>query len=322
MYKAEKYIHRCVDSILAQTFTDFELILIDDGSPDNSGAICDEYAAKDPRVKVVHKVNGGVAAARQSGMDKAVGEYTIHADPDDWVEPTMLEELYGKAVEEDADMVVCDYYTYRHGKRRYVSQASCSMEPDVMFREYLGQKLHGSLWNKLVRREIYTKYGISFHNEIIRWEDLYIVCSILFHPVKVAYLPKAFYNYDLSTNPNSIVRNRDNKGLRSMLLFVEHFQKILPPAGYEDELYKIKVAAKEFAFESRIMTENEVRELYSEVNQRYIDTVSRKDLRKLCFSRFLAGRYDTYQRTERARLWLKFLYKINLVRKFRKIFKI
>ena len=74
VYKAEKYMRRCIDSLLAQTFTDFELILVDDGSPDNSGAICDEYASKDPRVKVIHKENGGVSSARQCGIDNATGE--------------------------------------------------------------------------------------------------------------------------------------------------------------------------------------------------------------------------------------------------------
>lgn len=96
VYKAEGYLHRCVDSILAQTFTDWELLLIDDGSPDRSGEICDEYAQKDSRVRVIHKENGGVSSARQRGQDEACGEYTIHVDPDDWVEPTMLEELYQK----------------------------------------------------------------------------------------------------------------------------------------------------------------------------------------------------------------------------------
>ena len=80
VYKAEEYLHCCVDSILAQSFTDFELILVNDGSPDNSGAICDEYAQKDNRVKVIHKENGGVASARQCGIDNATGEYTIHTD--------------------------------------------------------------------------------------------------------------------------------------------------------------------------------------------------------------------------------------------------
>ena len=122
VYKAEEYLHRCVDSILAQSFTGFELILINDGSPDNSGAICDEYAQKDNRVKVIHKENGGVASARQCGIDNATGEYTIHADPDDWVEPTMLEELYNKAVEENADMVVCDFYVNTHKSCVYRTQ--------------------------------------------------------------------------------------------------------------------------------------------------------------------------------------------------------
>ena len=116
VYKAENYLHRCVDSILTQTFSDFEVLLIDDGSPDKSGYICDEYARKDSRVRVFHKENGGVSSARQCGIDNAYGEYTIHADPDDWVEPTMLEELYAKAMDEDADMVICDYY--EDGKER------------------------------------------------------------------------------------------------------------------------------------------------------------------------------------------------------------
>ena len=110
IYKAEKYINRCIDSILAQTFTDWELLLIDDGSPDRSGEICDEYAENDPRIRVFHKANGGVSSARQMGQEEAVGEYTIHVDPDDWVEPTMLEELYAKAEADDADMVICDFF--------------------------------------------------------------------------------------------------------------------------------------------------------------------------------------------------------------------
>ena len=118
VYKAEGHLHRCVDSILAQSFTDFELLLVDDGSPDGSGKICDEYAAKDSRVKVLHKQNGGVSSARQTGIENAAGEYTIHADPDDWIEPTMLEELYNKATEEDADMVMCDYFFDETKKRK------------------------------------------------------------------------------------------------------------------------------------------------------------------------------------------------------------
>ena len=106
IYQAEKTIHRCVDSVLSQTFSDFELLLIDDGSSDASGVICDEYAIKDQRVKVFHKDNGGVASARQMGIDESSGGYTIHIDSDDWVEPCMLSDLYDYALKYDADNVI------------------------------------------------------------------------------------------------------------------------------------------------------------------------------------------------------------------------
>lgn len=88
VYKAEKYLHRCVESILTQTFTDFEILLIDDGSPDRSGEICDEYAKKDSRIKVFHKLNGGASDARNVGLDNAQGEYVCFVDSDDVVDPT------------------------------------------------------------------------------------------------------------------------------------------------------------------------------------------------------------------------------------------
>lgn len=315
VYKAEKYIHRCVDSILAQTFADFELILIDDGSPDNSGAICDEYATKDPRVKVVHKENGGVSSARQCGIDKAVGEYTIHADADDWADPTMLQELYDKAIAENADIVVCDYYTHKKGRQRYVSQSHCSLEPDSLLKQYLRQELHGALWNKLIRRELYAKFNILFPQEIVRWEDLFVVCSMLLHPVKVAYLPKAFYHYDLSISSNSLVRRKSIRGLQSQIRFVNHFQEILPRETFADEIYIIKAATKELAYNTKLMEPNELMDLFGEINERYIESADQSNLRQLCFSRFLSGRY-TYSQSKRVRRAL------NLLQKIRKIIKL
>lgn len=97
VYKAEKYLHCCVDSVLAQSFTNFELILIDDGSPDNSGTICDEYAKQDRRIKVFHQENQGVSAARNLGIEQAKGEWIAFIDSDDWVENTMYEEMYHAA---------------------------------------------------------------------------------------------------------------------------------------------------------------------------------------------------------------------------------
>lgn len=151
VYKAEGYLHRCVDSILAQTFTDFELLLIDDGSPDRSGEICDEYAKKDSRIRVIHKENGGVSSARQRGLDESVGEYTIHADHDDWVEPEMLDELYKKAKEEDADMVICDFFQNNGRSQEYIGQKPKEINRKEVLRELLEQTRKTSLlqqvWN-------------------------------------------------------------------------------------------------------------------------------------------------------------------------------
>ena len=108
VYNTEKYLPVCVDSILAQTFTDFELILVDDGSADGSGGICDKYAAGDARVRVIHQPNGGVTNARKNGVRQACGMYFSFIDSDDWIHPEMFEQMVGKAVETNADVVVCD----------------------------------------------------------------------------------------------------------------------------------------------------------------------------------------------------------------------
>ena len=139
VYNAERYIVKCLDSILVQTFQDWELILVDDGSSDKSGVICDEYAARDSRVIVIHKDNGGVGAARQTGLDAVTGEYVIHADPDDWVEPTMLQELYAKAVAEAADVVIFDYYVDTKKKTSLVKQQPASLDAKNILKELLQQ---------------------------------------------------------------------------------------------------------------------------------------------------------------------------------------
>lgn len=207
VYKAELYLHRSVDSLLAQTFTNFEILLIDDGSPDKSGQICDEYALQDSRIRVIHKPNGGVASARQCGIEQARGEYTIHVDPDDWVETTMLEELYVKAKSADADMVICDFYVNRAEKQILVEQNPLSLKAsDVLCN--LFQHLHGSCCNKLIRLSCYDKYKISFPQDLSYCEDLFVCCELLLHDIKVAYLHKAFYHYVQNENENSLVKTR------------------------------------------------------------------------------------------------------------------
>ena len=222
VYKAEHDLARGVDTLLAQTFDDFEVILVDDGSPDNSGAICDEYALKDKRVRVIHQPNAGVSMARQKGLDNARGEYVIHADPDDWVEPDMLKELYAKAKEEDADMVICDFYGHYGGKVVYERQQPSSLDHNTVLCDMF-KHLFGSCWNKLVRRVCFLKFDIHFSEGVSFCEDLLINSTLLRHNIKVAYLPNAFYHYDCCINSNSLVRKKTyatfEKDKRLILLF-------------------------------------------------------------------------------------------------------
>lgn len=209
VYNAEKTIKKTLDSIREQTFLNFEVIMIDDGSTDASGNICDEYARSDKRFKVKHKQNQGVSAARQDGIDEARGEYTIHVDPDDWIERTMLKELYLEAERTNADMVICDFYEDVGKEQRYHTQQPSSLDRRVVLRE-LFQQLHGSCCNKLVRRVCYNNFDISFPSGIYYCEDLYVNAKILMHSIKVAYLPKAYYHYVQYNNKATLVRYYDD----------------------------------------------------------------------------------------------------------------
>lgn len=195
VYKAEAYLHRCVDSLLAQTFTDFEVLLIDDGSPDRSGEICDDYARKDARVRVFHQPNGGVSVARQRGLDEALGEYTIHADPDDRVEPDMLEELYRKAKEDDADMVICDYY-YEVGRTQSViRQKETGHSARSVLKDIFRMNVSACFWNKLIRRQVYCVNDVRLLPKMNIGEDYYAVARLLTKIKNVSFVHRPLYHY-------------------------------------------------------------------------------------------------------------------------------
>ena len=275
VYKAEKYLRKCVDSILAQTFRDFEVILVDDGSPDGSGAICDEYAKKDPRVRVFHKENGGVSSARQCGLDHARGEYTIHADPDDWVEPNMLEELYAKAKAENADMVICDFYVNDSRGQRYVGQRPSALDHETVLRE-LFQQLHGSCCNKLVRRACYREHKVSFPLEFSFCEDVYVNTSLLKNKIRVAYLSKAFYHYEQDVNDESIVRKNNIRSYEQDKKQLESFRELLQGVSCSGEaMSSLSLAVVMRALYRSNYTSREYRVLYGQ----YKDAVfSKKNL--------------------------------------------
>lgn len=185
VYKVEKYLPKCIDSILAQTFRDFELILIDDGSPDNCGAICDEYAAWDSRIKVIHQVNAGVSAARNAGLDIASGTYLGFVDSDDWIEPEMYETMIATAIEKQVDVVACGIKHFSErgellfeellSEQAYTSEQLCA--------SIYGMPNHigGCIWNKIVRRhpvqDVRYRVGIAMAEDRLYLCDYFCFCN-------------------------------------------------------------------------------------------------------------------------------------------------
>ena len=240
VYNAEKTLQRCIHSLQCQTFTDFEILLIDDGSLDHSGQICDEYSAKDRRIRVIHKrYNKGVSSARQTGIDIAQGKYTIHVDPDDWVEPTMLEELYQKAVEHNADMVICDFFENSLTQQKYIKQQPTSLDSEIILGDIL-VKLHGSCCNKLITLECYQKYNVRFPENISYCEDQYVIAAILKHHITIAYLSKAFYHYFNIQSAGTLSRRYNEKTLLEDLTIKELFTVLYQDTPYRNFASYIK----------------------------------------------------------------------------------
>lgn len=224
IYNMEKLMHKCIDSILAQTFKDFELLLIDDGSTDRSAMICDDYQLRDSRVKAYHKANGGLSDARNYGLERATGKYTIFVDPDDWVDSSGLDKLYERAEKEDADITICDLYREDEYARHYMKQQPSSCNSKVVLEE-LFQHIGGFTVNKLIKRELYALFDIHYPVGIYGCEDQYVMAQFLKHDLKIAYEPVAFYHY--MYNSSSLTRHYDEKTYQMDQQVLEMFSSLL-----------------------------------------------------------------------------------------------
>lgn len=198
IYKVEKFIGRCADSLMSQTLKEIQYIFVNDCTPDNSITVLknvlDAYPERSESVVFVnHNINKGLPAARNSGMEKAVGEYIFHCDSDDYVETDMLECLYNEAINNDADIVWCDWFLTFEKNQRYMKQPGFTDATEAL-KSMLGGGMKYNVWNKLVRRSLYVDNNISFPSGYSLGEDMTMM--ILFaHANKVSYLPKAFYHY-------------------------------------------------------------------------------------------------------------------------------
>lgn len=232
VYNAENYLITCLDSIKNQTFNNFEVLLINDGSTDSSGLLCDNYAEKDGRFKVFHKENAGVSAARQTGLLMLRGEYVIHIDSDDYIEPNMLECLYNEAICNKADVVICDYLWDKGSKSTLVSQKPTALDSQSILND-LFKHLHGSVCNKLISVNVIRKYNVCFPKDINLYEDLIFNIDLFKNPVKTIYINNAFYHYIQFQNTNSLTRNYSKEKLEIDINLRDYIFEITK--GYVDE---------------------------------------------------------------------------------------
>ena len=263
IYKVEKTLRKALDSILSQTFTNYELILVNDGSPDTCPAICDEYVAKNMRIKLINKENGGLSSARNAGLVVAKGEYTIFVDPDDYVDAEGLDELYATAIKENADITICDLYQEDEYSRKYLHQKPTSLESSQVLKD-LFYHIEGFTVNKLIRRSLYTELGISYPNNIYGCEDQYVMAQFLKHDLKIAYCPVAFYHY--MYNENSLSRYYDNKTYEMDKEILRMFTTLLKDTSVLQDAYAYMYNAiftRAFWFGGKYFTSKEFKQEFS-----------------------------------------------------------
>lgn len=243
VYKVEKYIEKCVSSLMEQTLDDIEYIFVDDCSPDNSIKILEttleRYPHRVANVRIIHHdVNKGLTSARNSGLAVARGEYIAHCDSDDWVESTMYEELYNKAVKENADIVYSNINMVFKGYCEVYPSAAYSEDKTVLMKNYIS-----SVWTCLVfaiaKRELYDTHSLKSPTHLSYCEDFWLSVRLFHFARKIAYVNKAFYNYN-RMNETSIVhtlnRRTEKEEQTVYLETIDFFEKEGVISDYEIEL--------------------------------------------------------------------------------------
>lgn len=221
VYNVEKYLDRCMASILEQTYTRLEIILVDDGSTDACGAMCDAYARKDSRVRVVHKPNGGLSDARNAGLAIATGDYVGYVDSDDWIEPDLYERMHQACAAHGAQLAVCRYFSEYRDKT--VSGGDGSVVPlsrEALLKIYIGGHdtyvIYNSVWSKLFRRDLVQ--GMVFPKGR-NSEDILYTTRAFCRAERAVYLDRCLYHYVLDREGSIMNEARGERMFRDEIPF-------------------------------------------------------------------------------------------------------
>lgn len=226
VYKVEKYLKRCVESVVNQTYKNIEIILVNDGSPDKCGEICDEYARIDSRIKVIHKENGGLSSARNSGLDIASGDYIMFVDSDDWISEVSLEQL-NEYIDMDYDIINFKFSFVKENSKELIetnNNIKDSYECDLI--TYIDKLFSGELnffiWNKLYKKNLFDEVRFP---EGRNYEDLATIYKLYFNAKSIIVTDYTLYYYWLG-NSNSITSNSTVKNMRDYLLSTKEIYEV------------------------------------------------------------------------------------------------
>ncbi|MBQ3038837.1 MAG: glycosyltransferase family 2 protein [Clostridia bacterium] len=308
IYKTEKYLMRCIKTLVNQTLSEIEIILVDDGSPDNCPALCDELSKKDDRIKVVHKENAGLGMARNSGIEAATGEYIGFIDSDDYVDLKMFEELYDAIVRHDAELVMSGVSFV--GGNMFGNDGECSTksyflteqvfegEDDIknlmlgisgaLPHESDDSRYGMSVWKNLFKREVIEKNSLRFQSEreILSEDALFMVDYI--HCIKKAVgVPGAYYSY--CRNEDSLSKSYKKDRFEKSLIFMEELEKRLKRDIPQNE-YKIYLDRLAQAF-GRILCSQEI--VHAQENKIKYRVLKRR-LMEICTCEKISGVLKTY----------------------------
>lgn len=246
VYNVEKYLGKCLDSLIDQTYRNLQIILVDDGSGDSSGTICDRYAAQDNRIQVIHKKQSGVSAARNTGLEAVKGSYICFADSDDWSDEKMIETMYENMVEEKAQISIIGYdMVWEDGRcqKKSDENAYYVWNQREAIAQWMTQKIFkGFMWDKMFAREIFS--GIRFLEDRSYMEDVAIGLDLFARAEKVVYSGKIGYHYlqRQGSATNSGFQERELLGIteaEKMIRFSEEHQGIYDKEAYSRLLINV-----------------------------------------------------------------------------------
>lgn len=247
VYNVEQYIRQCIESVLSQTYADFELILVDDGSPDNCGKICDEYAVLDSRIKVIHKLNGGLVSARQSGTEFATGDYIVCLDGDDWLSPIYCERVVSVVTKYNSDIVIFgaiyatkddEKYVYPQEKEGFYNKKDIEKFFPYLIEDKKGKYFSPSIWNKVYKRTLYSKLQLCVDKRIKIGEDHCLTKPCMYKADSLYILNECLYYY--RQNQFSMTKNKSVYDLCVPKLIAKHFEQQIDMSelDFQQQVYR------------------------------------------------------------------------------------